>query len=401
MESKQPHAQHHHNPHCPKCGCTKTRKKGTRNGKNRYWCNGCTKYFSVDHNHHRPALWVPYVDGVPLRKLGDEIKLSPSETYNIVEKEMLALPDNTYLTNQYCNRWSGILILDGKYVKVRGYEQKIPFIYGIDYLTHDIPVGILAPSENDESFKKIFRLLKTCNYPLQAVVGDDRVSLSRAVFHYYPKAVVQHCHNHFVENIRQRLHIRTDKKYHHFFNSMYKHLFHYYKKDKFLNDALHHLLTKRTNGDVVLQSVVMEIWAKRKELFAYPKVKHCPKDTNLIELYNSHLQARLKSIKGFKSFAHAACFLNAYMIRRRFKNFTDCDTKFKRLNGHCSFEQTLKKQASMPEIFGLDLAPKIERLGRRSRRSPGRPRSSCRCRRPRRTAGHRNPRRFHPDPGHG
>ncbi len=56
------------------------------------------------------------------------------------------LPDNTALTQEFCDpaKFSGILILDGKFVKVKGHKAKIPFIYAIGYLTHDVPVGIVA-----------------------------------------------------------------------------------------------------------------------------------------------------------------------------------------------------------------------------------------------------------------
>lgn len=350
-EPNQTQTHHHHNPHCHWCGSFQTESKGVRNGKSRYWCTNCLKYFSINHLEHKPLLWIPHIDGIPLRKLGDEIGLSPSQTYRKVLEEMERLPNNTWITQQYCNRYSGILVMDGKYIKVKGYDQKIPFIYGIDYLTHDIPVGILAPSENDESFKKFFRLLKTCNYPLQIVVGDDRVSLSRAMFYHYPKAIAQMCQNHYVENIRRALAIRTDEKYHHFFNSLYKHIFSYYHRDKFLSTAFFHLLHNRSNNDPILHTILMDIYQKRYQLFAYPKVKHCPKDTNLIELYNSHLQARLKSIKGFKSFQHAELWMNAYLLRRRTKPLTDCDTRFKRLNGKCSLEIALKRQASLHEVL--------------------------------------------------
>jgi hypothetical protein len=346
-------ALHHENPHCHWCGSKKTYNKGIRNNKTRYWCTYCLRYFSVSHKQKPPLLWISYIDGVPLRKLGDEINLSPSRTYEKVFEELVKLPDNTWVSQQYCNRYSGILILDGKYIKVKGYPQKIPFIYGIDYLTHDIPVGILAPSENDESFKKYFRLLKTCGYPLQVVVGDDRVSLNRALFHYYPNAKTQLCHNHYVENIRQTLHVRTDSKYHHFFNSLYKHLFHYKHRDKYLSTAFHHLLKNRSNNDLLLQTILMDIYRKRYQLFAYPKFPHCPKDSNLVELYNSHLQARLKSIKGFKSFQHAETWKNAYLLRRRTKPLTDCDTKFRKLNGKCSFELSLRKGIDWPEILNF------------------------------------------------
>lgn len=266
---------------------------------------------------------------------------------------MDSLPDNTWLTAKYCNRFCGILIVDGKFINVKGQKQKIPFIYGIDYLTHDSLVGILATGESEEAFLKLFRLLKTANYPLQIVVCDDRSSLDNALKHYYPKAHIQRCQNHYTENIREQIHFRTDPKHHHFFHSLVKHVFKEHTTEKQLNAALHYLLTKRAENDPLRQTIIMDIHRRRKELFAYTKIPHCPANTNLIELYNSHLQSRLKSVKGFKSFHAAERWLNAYLIRRRTKNLTDCDTKFKHLNGRCSLQLTLKKQAKWPEILGV------------------------------------------------
>ena len=266
---------------------------------------------------------------------------------------MNLLPDNTWLTANYCNRFSGMLVVDGKFVKVRGYQQKIPFIYGIDYLTHDPIVGVLSGSESEEAFLKLFRLLKTCNYPLQIVVADDRSSLNPALKRYYPKAHIKLCQNHYIENIRQQLHIRTDLRHQHFFHSLCQHVFQEYKDEKQLDNALHHVLTKRAGNDLLRQMIVMDIHRRRNELFAYAKIPHCPKNTNLIELFNSHLNGRLKTIKGFKSFQAAERWLNAYLIRRRTKPFTDCQGKFKKLNGKTSLETTLKKQVQWPDILGV------------------------------------------------
>lgn len=274
---------------------------------------------------------------------------------------MNKLPDNTWLTAKYCNRFSGILVLDGKYVKVRGYRKKIPFIYGIDYLTHDIPVGILSSGENSQAFLKYFRLLNTCNYPLQIVVCDDVISsLNIAIYRYYPKAKIQLCHNHYLENIRKLLNIRTEIKHQYFFNSLKKHIFDEYIDDDALNEKLHYMLVERARNDIVRQYIVMDIERRKKELFAYREIQHCPNNTNLIELYNSHLNGRLKTVKGFKSFRFAQRWLNAYMIRRRTKEFTDCQGKFSKLNGKCSLEKTIKKQAQWPEILGVN-APKMKR----------------------------------------
>jgi hypothetical protein len=346
---------------CPNCESKKTIKRGSRNGLKRYFCKICIRSFSINHKRKESCLWIPHIDGIPFRKLADEYRLSHAQTYARVSAEMDQLPTNTRLTYDYCNRFCGILVVDGKYVKVKGYKQKIPFVYGIDYLTHDIPVGILVPSESEEAFLKFFRLIKTCNYPLQVVICDDVISsLEPALLFYYPKAKIQLCHNHYIENIRQKLHIRTKETHQHFFNSLCKHVFREYKDNNKLNKDLHHVLTKRAKKDIVRQQIVMEIDKRKKYLFTYKQIPNCPKDTNLIELFNSHIQSRLKSIKGFQSLQSAKRWLNAYIIRRRTKPFTDCTGQFKKLNGKTSFEISIKKSANWPDILGVK-APKTER----------------------------------------
>lgn len=271
------------------------------------------------------------------------------------------LPDNSWLTSRYCNRFSGLLILDGKHIKVKGYQKKIPFIYGIDYLTHDIPVGILAPSESSEAFKKYFRILKTCNYPLKAVICDDVIdALKQAVLYYYPKTKIQLCQNHYLENIRQLLKVRTLTNHYYFFHSLVKHVFKDYTDESQLNRALHHVFTKRARKDIVRQSIVMDIHRRREELFAYANIPHCPHNTNLLELFNSHVNARLNALKGFKSFHSAERWLNAWVLRRRTKPFTDCKGRFRHLNGKSSLEISIKEETSWPNILGVK-APKMKR----------------------------------------
>lgn len=343
------------NPACRHCKSKNTVKKGSRNGQKRYWCNSCLKMFSVDHRVKPKPLWLQYMGGASFRTLGNLSKLSGAQVYKKVVKELNELPENTWLSSTYCNRYCGILIVDGKFVKVKGYKAKIPFIYGIDYLTHDIPVGMLMPSENEEAFMKFFRLLKACNYPLRAVVCDDRSTLGVAVRYHYPKAKVQLCQNHYVENIRQTLHTRIDTKHQRFFNYLYNHIFTQKPTTQELYNRLHQLIKKQAQFDPVRQGIVLDIYRRRKELFQYCSINDCPKDTNLIELYNSHLQARLKSIKGFKSFKAAERWLNAYLVYRRTKRLTDCDQKFKHLNGKNTLQVTLKRGGSYPNIPGLHL----------------------------------------------
>lgn len=303
------------------------------------------------------------MDGGSFRSLGNEYGLSPAQTYARVIQELNQLPDNIWISFKYSTRWSGILNVDGKYIAVKGYEKKIPLIWSVDFLTHDFPVNVFASSENTQSFLKFFRLLKTINYPLQVVVCDDVSALKQAVLHYFPRVKFQLCHTHYIENIRQLLHIRTDKhnqRYQYFFNSLIQQVFVEPKNRKEREDGLIHVLENNTNGDEVLQSIIVDVAKRYDELFCYESIPHCPRTNNIIECFNSHLQGRLKTIKGFQSFHSAERWLNGYILRRRTKPFTDCEGMFSKYNGRMPLELSLKRSGEWPAIPGIQ-APKTER----------------------------------------
>ena len=305
----------------------------------------------MDHRT-KPSFWIEHVDGLPLRKLADQNKISPAKAFRQVLRELNALPENTYVSAHFCNRFSGILNLDGKYVKVKGYPKKIPFIYSIDFPTHDIPIGILAPSENVQAFRKLFRLLRSINYPLKVIICDDSSALKIALKEAYPQAKIQLCHNHYFENLREHLKVRTDETYQPFFRDLKEALipkYHTLKRET----KLSHLNYSYGRKNDVLLSIMADLIKKDDELFTFQDFINCPNTNNLIESYNSHLNGRLKTIKGFNSFRSAERFCNAWMSRRRTKKFTDCTKPFKHLNGHSSIEKTLKKDLHWSSIFDV------------------------------------------------
>lgn len=287
-----------------------------------------------------------------MRPLANELNLSPARIYQKLVSELNSLPSSNWLSANICNRWSGILNVDGKYVKVKGYEKKIPFIYGIDFLIHDLPNGILVPSENEVAFLKFFILLKQMNYPLQIVICDDIAPLKQALLRVYPKAKIQLCLTHYLENIRNDLRIRTEEKYQEFFDELIAKVFTSTDDLKTKMNALFYLYNKYAKSNPILQYILIQINNRQKELFNYQTINYCPRTNNIIESFNSHLQARLKSIKGFKSFHSADCWLNAWMIRRRTKPYTDCRGMFKKYNGRMPLEMSIKKQAKWPKFYG-------------------------------------------------
>jgi transposase-like protein len=316
----------------------------------RYQCKDCNEWFSVDHRKKNHSVIEDHIDGKPLRKIADKEGKSKSAIERKLKEQIKKLPHNNSVTKAYCDRFCGILVVDGKYVKVRGYERAIPLLWGIDYLTHDVPVFDLAPSENYESWLKYFGYLKSIKYSLQIVVCDDNDNIKMAAKYMFPNVFIQTCQNHFLENIRRDLQVRTEEKYREFVFDHKQELFtRKINRPDFAKRAFR--LYRKYEADSVAVSYLIKIQKNINELTAYSFVSGTPKDTNLIELYNSHLQARLKSIKGFKSFVSAEKWLNAYILRRRFRPFRDCSRKFRYLNGKTSISQTCKKEAVLPLLF--------------------------------------------------
>lgn len=305
-------------------------------------------------------LWIQHIDGTPFRKLGDQQDFSGKQVFKKVQTEINSLSWNWQLTKDLCDpkRFSGLLIIDGKYIAVKGYEKKIPFVYGLDYLSHDPIHGDLFATEDGASFSQYFQKLKDIGYEVKVVVADDRGGLKQALNKVFPHAKLQLCHVHFLQNIRELLNIRTDDRYHHFFYSLVAHVFKAKKENKIIK-GLMHVFYKRTYGNRMLQNIVTGIKHRQTDLFSYLQIKNCPNNTNLLELYNSHLNGRLKTIKGFQSFVSAQKWCNAYLIRRRTKTFTDCKKPFKHLNGFASLQFTIKDFKLWPtEIAGIKLPKK-------------------------------------------
>lgn len=335
------------------CGSLNTAKYGTQGQAHRYECHAGRHTFSINYHERRSLLWMEHIDGVPFRKLGNEHSLSGKQTYLRVAKELARLPDNTQLTRELCDmaRYSGVLVLDGKYIKVKGFTKAIPFLWALDYLTHDPLIGHLSRAEDTPAFRKIFFALKEMGYPLKVVVVDDRAGIAEALKEAFPRAKIQLCHVHYLENIRKLLTVRTNEYHQHFFNSLRLHVFLEPKTIDEVLKGLRHVKDNRCEGNKLREGIVWEIYHRLDQLFAYLSIPTCPNNTNLIELYNSHLNARLKSIKGFASLETARIWLNAYLIRRRTKQLTDCEGKFRPLNGHASLALSIKKQAHWPIIL--------------------------------------------------
>jgi hypothetical protein len=292
------------------------------------------------------------LDGKSLRKIANKSKNSGATIMRKVNKHLEKLPHNNDVTKKFCNRFCGIMVVDGKYIAVKGYEKKIPLLWGLDYLSHDIPVYKFAPSENYQSWLKYFGYLKSIKYPMKMIVCDDNECIQQAARYIFPNVLIQICQNHFLENIRTALRSRTDDTYKPFVSELKRELFSCKMMIETFRKRSYKLFKKYAKDEKIVKQL-LKINDYTQELTAASYVRKAPRTTNIIECFNSHLQGRLKTIKGFQSFYSADKWLNAYILRRRTKSFTDCIPKFRYLNKKTSISMTCLKNSKKLEVLSL------------------------------------------------
>ena len=336
---------------CPKCLSTgNVIKYGYRNKAHRFYCRLCRKHFSVNPCFvNRKAILSDHLDGIPFRKLSSKYKMSPMTAWRICEEELKKLPNNNQFTFNYCNRFSSIFVFDGKYFNVADQENDYVLLWGIDYFRHDIPIFTVAPSENYPSWARYFSYFRIINHHPQLVVCDDNTNLKMAARQCFPSVKVQTCYNHFKENIRRALRVRSDNTYKVFMKKV-EGVFDQKYNDEALNNKLFNIY-REYNQDPVCLSVLTNIEKYRHELLGYRNIHQAPVTTNLIEGLNSHLEARLVSLRSFQSVKYAKLWLNGYILKKRFTKYTDCRGKFRYLNGKSGVEMTKKERIDLPLLF--------------------------------------------------
>ncbi|MBU4381348.1 transposase [Candidatus Parcubacteria bacterium] len=294
-----------------------------------------------------------YLDGISFRKIGKQLGCVGSLVYKTVKVFLNQLPSNLDITGEFCNvsKFSGLLEVDGTYVNVKGYKNKIPAIYGVDFLTHDIPHFALVPSESYQAYLVFFKHIELLGYNLRYLVCDDNNNIKRSARYIFPDVVIQTCLKHYRSNIQDDLGLKTSKKYLDF----YLEINGIFENRLCLPELFFEVvrISKIYTNDEKYIFWLSDILRRREELtnYHYHKFEYAPNTTNLIEGFNSHLKSRTDSLRRFSSFKSAKTWLNAYFLKRGLSKFTDCKGMFKKLNGFCSLEKTKKDEVLLPKLF--------------------------------------------------
>lgn len=336
---------------CPSCHLTSKVIRQTKRGKSiLYKCKECVKYFSIKTVHiDTKVILLDHLNGISFRRLAEKYNISKSHASDLCYEELLKLPDSNKFTYQYCNRFSRILVVDGKYFTLKGFLGGYVLLWGVDYFRHDIPVFTLAPSENYHAWATYFSYYRILNTQPQLVVCDDNTNLKLAARNLFPAVKIQTCYNHFKEVIRRNLKVRSDRTYKPFMNRI-EDILSEKLSDEAINKKLFTLYTDYRHDPICL-SVLTSIQKYQPELLGYRGIPDAPLTSNLIESFNSHLEARLFSLQHFNSLKHAKLWLNGYILKRRMTKFHSCKGKFRYLNGKTGVEMTKKQEIAIPTYF--------------------------------------------------
>jgi hypothetical protein len=336
---------------CPTCYSTSAVVGyGRRKKVLRYLCKHCRKHFSVNPCFvDTKAILLDHLDGVSFRNLGRKYALSPMKVWRICETELKKLPNNNQFTYSYCSQFSTTFVFDGKYFNVAESEYDWVLLWGVDYFRHDIPIIWIAPSESYHSWSKFFFYFRIISHHPELIVCDDNTNLKLAARKNFPQVRIQTCFNHFKENIRRDLKVRSEDAYKPFMRRI-EGVLTEKMNDLDMNTKLFALFRDWQHDPVAL-SVLTNIQRYREELTGYRGISGSPVTTNIIEGLNGHLEARLQAIRSFQNIAHAKLWFNGYVLKRRYTQYTDCKGKFRSLNGKSGVELTKKPDVDLPVLF--------------------------------------------------
>lgn len=127
---------------CPNCFSTTFVICKTKRGHSyRYFCKFCSKCFSVKMTPSPERLiTLDHLNGLSFSVLGTKCFVSKMTAWRIVMSYFRKLIHNNLFTFTYCNRFSSVLVPDGKYVPIKGYSRDAVLFVGCWLLLPRFPI---------------------------------------------------------------------------------------------------------------------------------------------------------------------------------------------------------------------------------------------------------------------
>ena len=292
-----------------------------------------------------------------IRILSRRHKKNKTTILKIIHRVTSKLPDSLWLSHRFKPLWSGVLVFDGKVVRVFNraatklnqekfteqelkWMHKMRWVCGVDYGTGDLPHYDLAEEESTIELVMYFKKLKELNYPLTVLVSDGNTEIIQAARFVYGENILhQLCTRHFIDGLgrlipRESLLEQEKSELENLVSLIQQTI-----QAKSVEQAAHYVSEVdrhfKTCKSILASTIMTAFKANIKALtthLSHPN-KKIPRTSNEAEILFKQLNLRLRSLGRFSHWRYAKNYLNAWALLRRFTPFTDCRNGRKHRNG--------------------------------------------------------------------
>ena len=259
--------------------------------------------------------WI--LDRSTLRRVRDRTGKSHVAHYKLSQRYAENISSPLEHFHAHRKEATGILLLDGKWVRIRGESFCI-------HIAYDAGIGVvdywIDCTENKQAYGYILRRLKDAGYDLRVAVSDGHSSLI-SLFEE-EKIIHQRCLFHLLQDIQEMLKIRGELfGGNHILYSRLK----YILKSKTIEIFVERLRIFREKSLPLFTSPMQRYAIKWFWFILHDATVHLsfkagevPRTSNLLENINGQIEARLKTFRGIKS---EKSLHNLLKILFRFRNY--------------------------------------------------------------------------------
>lgn len=251
------------------------------------------------------------------------------------------------------NKWSGILILDAKYL-----NRRCVLLLAIDYGTLDIVSHLVCEAETEENYTRIIETVRACGYNIKAVVSDGEPGIITLTQPRKPLWLFKGTRNYPRPGIKpavpllpplfgiphQWCTVHAERELKHYVTNLSK------EERKDIEPLIHSTLFTNT-----IKQAEKEREKLLTEVYNHPKIhktfrvflisrwelltthftvrinsRKIPRSTNSIENIISYVNTRLKTMRRLRTNKSATAITNLIVVNFRTKPLINTKNKLKR-----------------------------------------------------------------------
>lgn len=259
--------------------------------------------------------WI--LDRSTLRRVRDRTGKSHVAHFKLAQKYAQHVPSPLEHFKAHRNQATGILLMDGKWIKIRGESFCI-------HIAYDTGLGVvdywIDCTENKQAYGYILRRLNDAGYELRVAVSDGHTSLT--TLFEEENILHQRCLFHLLQDLQEMLKIHGELfGGNHILYSRLK----YILKSKTIEKFVERLEVFREKSQHLFRSYQQRHAIKWFWNIVHDATVHLsfidgevPRTSNLLENLNGQIEARLKTFRGVKS---EESLHNLLKILFRFRNY--------------------------------------------------------------------------------